>query len=487
MERIVFLTGRLAQASLQRVLASMDAPFAWEVREIGLQVAALMTADLIQRRVVPPVEADRIIVPGRCRGDLDVLSAHYRIPVVRGPEELKDIPQFFDRSAKPVDVSRHDITILAEIVDAPHLDLAALLERAGRLRADGADVIDLGCLPSTPFPHLEDAVKALKNAGFAVSVDSLDPQELLRGGYAGADYLLSLTPEHLWIADEVAATPVLVAREPADEPALYASIEAMQRRGRAFLADTVLDPIPFGFTASIVRYQRLRERFADVPILMGIGNLTELVDADTSGINALLFGIASELRVAAILTTQVSGHARRAVREADVARRLMYAAREGNVLPKGLIDKPGDGLLTVHDKKPFPDTADEISEIAHAIRDPNFRIQVAADGVHIYNRDGHHVAQDVFDLWPRLKLEREGAHAFYLGVELAHAQLAWQLGKRYSQDEPLGWGCAVDRKEQDLAAWRAPGPTMQRHRNPVLPSNPDGSTAGPARESDDDL
>jgi len=406
---------------------------------------------------------------------------------VRGPEELKDIPQFFDRSAKPVDVSRHDITILAEIVDAPHLEIAALLERAGRLRADGADVIDLGCLPSTPFPHLEDAVKALKAAGFAVSVDSLDPHELLRGGHAGADYLLSLTPDHLWLADEVAAVPVLVAREPADEPALYASIETLQQRGRTFLADTVLDPIPFGFTASIVRYQRLRERFADVPILMGIGNLTELVDADTSGINALLFGIASELRVAAILTTQVSAHARRAVREADVARRLMYAAREGNLLPKGLIDKPGDGLLTVHDRKPFPDTPGEISEIAHAIRDANFRIQVAADGVHIYNRDGHHVARDVFELWPQLKLQHDGAHAFYLGVELAHAQLAWQLGKRYSQDEPLAWGCAVDRTEQDLAAWRTPGPTMQRHRNPVAQANPDASASKPARESDDDL
>lgn len=483
MERIVFLTGRLAHASLERVLASMDAPFAWDVRDIGLQVAALMTAELIRRRVAAPVDADRIIVPGRCRGDLTALTAHYGIPVERGPEELKDIPQFFDHAARPVDLSKHDITILAEIVDAPQLDLASLLARAGQLRADGADVIDLGCLPSTPFPHLEDAVRALKVAGFPVSVDSLDPQELLRGGHAGADYLLSLTPDNLWIADEVAATPVLVAREPADEPALYASIEALQRRGRAFLADTVLDPIPFGFTASIARYHRLRERFADVPILMGIGNLTELVDADTSGINALLFGIACELRVSAILTTQVSGHARRAVREADVARRMMYAAREGNVLPKGLTDE----LLTVHAKRPFPDTPEEIGEVARAVRDPNFRIQVAPDGVHIYNRDGHHVAQDVFQLWPKLRLEHDGAHAFYVGVELAHAQLAWQLGKRYAQDEPLGWGCAVERRSQDLTAWHAPGPTMQRPRN--LGAAPaDGPGPGqPARESDDDL
>jgi dihydropteroate synthase len=483
MERIVFLTGRLAQASLERVLASMDAPFAWEVREIGLQVAGLMTADLIQRRVAAPIEADRIIVPGRCRGDLDALTQHYGIPVERGPEELKDIPQYFDRAAKPVDLTQHDITILAEIVDAPQLDVAALLARAQYLKFEGADVIDLGCLPSTPFPHLEDAVKALKAEGFRVSVDSLDPQELLRGGHAGADYLLSLTPDTLWIADEVASTPVLVAREPADEAALYASIETLQKRGRAFLADTVLDPIPFGFTASISRYQRLRERFADVPILMGIGNLTELVDADTTGINALLFGIAIELRISAILTTQVSGHARRAVREADVARRMMYAAREGNVLPKGLTDD----LLTVHSKRPFPDTADEISEVAHAIRDPNFRIQVASDGVHIYNRDGHHVAQDIFQLWPRLKLEQDGAHAFYLGVELAHAQLAWQLGKRYAQDEPLGWGCAVDKRALDLEAWHAPGPTMQKPRNTTGPRDDAPAPGGPARESNDDL
>jgi Family of unknown function (DUF6513) len=483
MERIVFLTGRLAHASLERVLAAMDAPFAWEVREVGVQVAALMTADLIQRRVAAPVEGDRIIVPGRCRGDLDALATHYGIPVVRGPEELKDLPQFFDRAAQPVDLSKHDITIFAEIVDAPQLDLAALLARAQHLRADGADVIDLGCLPSTPFQHLEDAVKALKAQGFRVSIDSLDPQELLRGGHAGADYLLSLTPETLWIADEVAATPVLVAREPADEQALYASIEMLQQRGRAFLADTVLDPIPFGFTASIARYTRLRERFADAPILMGIGNLTELVDADTTGINALLFGIASELRVAAILTTQVSGHARRAVREADVARRMMFAAREGNVLPKGLTDE----LLTVHAKRPFPDTPAEIGEVARAIRDPNFRIQVATDGVHIYNRDGHHVAQDVFDLWPRLKLEHDGAHAFYLGVELAHAQLAWLLGKRYSQDEPLAWGCAVDRPVQDLQAWKNPGATLQRHRNPAASASPPRDTDPGARESADDL
>jgi len=458
MEHIVFLTGRLAQPQLERVLAAIQpAPFTWEVREIGLQVAALMTADLIRRRVALPVQAQRIVVPGRCRGDLDALSAHYGMPVQRGPEELKDLPQFFDRAAQPIDLSEREVAIFAEIVDAPQLGVEAIVERARALQRDGADVIDLGCLPETAFDHLEDSVRALKAAGFAVSVDSVNPQELLRGGRAGADYLLSLTADTLWIADEVAATPVLVPQRGGDEASLYAAIDALSARGRAFLADSILDPIPFGFTASIVRYQRLRERFPEAPILMGVGNLTELTEADTSGINALLFGIAAELQVAAVLTTQVSAHARRAVREADWARRIMHAAAQQRMLPKGL----SDALMTVHAKRPFPDTPDEIAATAALVRDPNFRVQVSAAGLHVYNRDGLRLGQGAFELWPQLGLEHDAAHAFYMGVELANAEIAWRLGKRYVQDQPLDWGCAVERASENLDSWCAPGTTMK--------------------------
>ncbi|AYH43977.1 DUF6513 domain-containing protein [Azoarcus sp. DN11] len=458
MEHIVLLTGRLAQPALERVLTGMaPAPFTWEVREIGLQVAGLMTADMIRRRVPAPVAADRVLVPGRCRGDLDALSAHYGVPVERGPDELKDIPQYFNRSPSAGRLDTYDIDIFAEIVDAPRLEIAAIVERARRFAADGANVIDLGCLPATPFPQLEDAVVALKAEGFRVSVDSQDTDELLRGGRAGADYLLSLTADTLWIADEVAATPVLIPREPGDEASLYAAIETLSRRGRAFLADAILDPIPFGLLGSLCRYQRLRERFPDVAIMMGIGNVTELTEADTSGINAILFGIAAELRAGAVLTTQVSSHARRAVREADVARRMMYEARESSSLPKGMTD----ALMTVHAKRPFPDTPEEIDATAAAIRDPSFRVQVSERGLHIYNRDGHHVDTDPFALYPQLKLDGDTGHAFYLGVELARAEIAWSLGKRYVQDQPLDWGCATERRADDLLHQCAPGPTKQ--------------------------
>jgi len=479
MEHILFLTGRLAQPSLERVLGHMDSPpFTWEVRDLGLQVAALMTADMIRRRVPVPVvsaaageqperRVDRIIVPGRCRGDLDGLAQHFGIAVRRGPEEVKDLPLFFDRAAKTHALDEYEAAIFAEIVDAPRLTPDEIVARATRLRSDGADVIDLGCLPDTAFDHLEDSVQALKAAGFTVSIDSHDTAELLRGSRAGADYLLSLTLDTLWVADEVASTPILIPRTPSDDASLHEAVEIMQRRGRRFLADPILEPIPFGLAASIVRYHRLRERFPEVPIMMGVGNLTELTEADTSGINALLFGICAELDVAAVLTTQVSDHACRAVKEADWARRIMHAARRYNTLPKGM----SDALMTVHAKRPFLDTPEEIAAIASQVRDPNFRVQVSRTGLHVYNRDGMCLGRGAFELWPQLGLQGDAPHAFYMGVELARAEIAHQLGKRYVQDQPLDWGCAVDRHDEALDEWSRPGTTMPPARRRQSPSD----------------
>ncbi|MBV8538282.1 MAG: dihydropteroate synthase, partial [Alphaproteobacteria bacterium] len=102
-------------------------------------------------------------------------------------------------------------------------------------------------------------------------------------------------------------------------------------------------------------------------------------------------------------------------------------------------------------------------DTAARIRDGNFRIEVAADGIHVYNRDLHRVARTAMELYPALGVENDGAHAFYLGVELARAEIAWQLGKRYVQDEALGWGCAVDAPPEPSAR-HAPGPTLEARR-----------------------
>lgn len=476
-ENILFLTGKLAEKSLHKVLEDMQpTEFSYRIAQLGVSVAALLTPQLIMRRLPDAGDADRIIVPGLCKGDLELLVEKYGVPVVRGPDDLKDLPQFFGRGGREVDLSRFDVKIFAEIVEAPQLTVDGVVARAREFRRQGADVVDLGCLPNTPFPHLKDSIQALKQEGFKVSVDSLNTDDLLLAGKAGADYLLSLTEKTLWVADEVASTPILIPTTPTNQRSLYRAIEGMLKRGKSFIADAILDPIPFGFTDSIVRYQRLRKRYPDIEIMMGVGNLTELTDADTTGINAMLFGIITELKVNAVLATSVSSHAVYAVAEADVARRIMYAAREENRLPRDY----SDGLLGLHDKRPFTYTPEEVQELASQIKDPSFRIIISRDGMHVFNRDGIHCDTDPFKLYPYLNVDQDGSHAFYLGVELARAQIAWQLKKRYSQDEELEWGCATLAKDPDGRVEHRDAALKEKREKRVEQDNED-ATCGPRK------
>jgi dihydropteroate synthase-like protein len=436
-EKILFLTGKLAENSLNRVLENMPSKqFEAQVLNIGVSVAALMTPQMILRRVAKVANADKIIVPGLCVGNLNELEQYYGVPVLKGPIDLKDLPQFFGHERQTTDLSQYATSIFAEIVDAPFLTVEKILERAEIFRAQGANVIDLGCLQNTPFAHLERSIQALQARDFVVSVDSLNHEELLRAGQAGANFLLSLNVDSLWIAKEVDSIPVLIPKKSSQITSLYRAIEQMQAWDKPFIADPILEPIPFGFTDSILRYQRLRKRYPKINIMMGVGNLTELTDADTTGINALLFGIISELNINAVLTTSVSPHACNAIAEADSARRTMFAAKQDSRLPRGYSNE----LLGLHDRKPFPYNKDEIESFVGMIKDPNFRIQVCEEGIMIYNRDGLRQDIDPFRLYPHLNVDDDASHAFYLGVELARAQIAWQLKKRYVQDEELAWG-----------------------------------------------
>ena len=69
--------------------------------------------------------------------------------------------------------------------------------------------------------------------------------------------------------------------------------------------------------------------------------------------------------------------------------------------------------------------------------------------------------------FPDLDVTSDGAHAFYLGAELAKAETAWRLGKRYVQDEALDWGCAADADVEDSTAFKKAGHT--RHSGPDAP------------------
>src|SRR6516165_10252181 len=130
-ERIVCLTGHLARTRLEKVLTGLGDPrFEFCVVDMGVKVAALMTEAIIARRLPRPVQGDRVLVPGRCRADLDRLSAEIGVSFERGPDELHDIPAYFGKIGRTFDLSRHDMRIFAEIVDAPTLTVDAIVARA---------------------------------------------------------------------------------------------------------------------------------------------------------------------------------------------------------------------------------------------------------------------------------------------------------------------------------------------------------------------
>ena len=457
-DSILFLTGRLAEPRLTETVETLGLePGSWTVSSLNIKVAALMTEAIVRNRLKSTGAATRVIVPGRSRMDLASLSSHYGVPFERGPDEIVDLPVYFGRGGKPPDLSRHDLRIFAETIEAPTLSTEELVRRATAQRAAGADVIDIGCQPGAPFPHLEATIAALKAGGFKVSVDSGDEAELRRGALAGADFLLSLDETNLEIVKGTTCVPILVPKPHGDLASLVRAIDKAEAGGIPHIADPVLDPIHFGFTASLERYAELRRLRPGVEILMGTGNLTELTDADSQGVTALLLGICSELAIRNVLVVQVSPHTRRTVQEHDAARRLMYRAHEDGALPKGY----GGGLLSLHELRPFPQPPEDIAAAAGAIRDNNFRIEAAEDGVHIYNRGGHHVATEPMALFPKLGVETDGAHAFYLGYELAKAEIAFKLAKRYTQDAQLDWGVAAEKGREDLTRHAVAGATLK--------------------------
>ena len=138
--------------------------------------------------------------------------------------------------------------IFAEIVDAPAFRVQQLAERATALSAKGADVIDIGCQPGVPFPHLEETVTKLVNLGMTVSVDSGDLEELRRGAQAGAHFVLSLDETSLEVINGTQAVPILLSNPHGDLGSLLRAIDRANELGIKHIADPVLDPIHFGLT-----------------------------------------------------------------------------------------------------------------------------------------------------------------------------------------------------------------------------------------------
>ena len=441
-QHIHFVTGRLAEFSLRGVLAEL-APrvgFEYTLDVLGITVAALLTTDWIAPRIRVPPGTSRVVLPGYCQGELDVVEKVAGVPVERGPRDLRRLPEFFGQSAAADDYGAYDIEILAEINHAPRLKLPDILAEAEQLRADGADVIDVGCEPGQPWPQVGEVVAALVSAGHRVSIDSVNPREIEPAVRAGAELVLSVNSANRDAAVDWGCPVVAVPDDPATLAGLDETIDHLARHGVPLRIDPILEPIGFGFAASLGRYLEIRRRYPDAELMMGIGNLTELTDADSAPINVLLLGFCQELEIRSVLTTQVINWARSSVRECDLARRLVYHAYRHRTLPKRLEPR----LVMLRDSELLPHGAEALERLAREIKDPNFRLFAEREQLHAISAGLHVSDPDPFALFEKLQAASSRplgeSHAFYLGYELAKAFTALTLGKEYRQDEALDWG-----------------------------------------------
>jgi dihydropteroate synthase-like protein len=437
----LFVTGKLAEPALRRVLAELAprAGFDHSIAVLPISVVALATTPWVARHLAAPAGVDRVMLPGLCGGETAVIEAAIGLPVQRGPADLRDLPELFGQGGgRPADYGGHDIAILAEINHGPRLGLATILAQAEKYRAAGADVIDLGCDPGPSWCGVGDTVRALRAEGFRVSIDSFDRTEVEAAVAAGAELVLSLNSGNVAFARAWGCEVVALPDVPATLEGLDRTIARLQDDGVPFRIDPVLEPIGFGFAASLGRFLEVRRRWPDAAMLMGVGNLTELTDVDSAGVNVLLLGFCQEVGIRSVLTTEVINWCRSAVRELDLARRLVHYAWQNKVLPKKLEPE----LVLLRDPKLREHGEDVLRELAAAIKDRNFRLFAERGLLHVLNNEMFLHGADPFALFQQMQEHTaiDPAHAFYLGYEMAKAVTALTLGKNYVQDQALHWG-----------------------------------------------
>lgn len=471
--RILLPTGSKAEPLVDSAVRSsgIDA----EVRVTG-EIASFLSPAML-RNLLGSVSCDLVIVSGMCTASFDEIEEEFGIPVYRGPRHAADLPLIFsclDRVALsrtvPADdlletrrreeamarlreqeeTARGDILIrgvplggdsrirvLAEIMDAHRHP--ALRREVERFFAAGADIVDLGFGFDASPEDVARVFSLLDDIPGPLALDSQDPA-LIRAGLARADLVLSLQEENIpAVAAEVARAGVAAVVVPG-EAGLEANLAAAADAGIGpLIADPLLRPAGSGLVDSLDGFVPCGR-----PLFFGAGNVTELIDADSIGVNALLCAMAAECGAAIIFTSEHSDKTRGSVAEMRRATEMLALARD-RPYPKDL----GLDLLVIKEKRrrheppltygrciDAPPAPDEM------VYDPRGAVRIGIEDGYIVavHRDCAYRSRSADDLLAALLADGRVSrldHAGYLGRELSRAELALRFDRSFEQDGPF--------------------------------------------------
>ena len=260
-------------------------------------MAALLTPKWVARHLEVPKtstgSSSQVTAPA-----ISARSSRKRgIAVERGPVDLRDLPRHFGQAGGPTPVTEpiRSRSWLRSIMPRDSRSMQ-LIEEARRLRSEGADVIDLGCVPGTRWTDVGHAIDRLKQEELRISIDSFDPVEVATAAAAGAELVLSVHADNRDQALDWGVEVVAIPDQPGTLDGLDQTVEFLVKHGVPFRIDPIIEPIGFGFAASLGRYLEVRRRYPGASMMMGIGNLTELTDVNSAGVNTILAGFCEELR-----------------------------------------------------------------------------------------------------------------------------------------------------------------------------------------------
>ncbi len=360
----LLLTGRMAYDDLRRLTSGFDNV---QVEELPISVAAFTTPRLVSRHIfklVNKYKPDMILVSGLANGDYSKLSEEVGVPIRKGTRYLSVVPLLLRNlhdvksllsANEPADtVIRKKILedlrgridqieeqavfgirnfklhsglsigmdlpprVMAEVVDATSRPIESCVLNA-QYYSKWADIIDVGCTVNKPDPErVSEIVAELRKFGLPLSIDTLDPGEIIAGVDAGAEIVLSIDRGNLdavkRIPEDVALVCLptnvsegLFSRDPSERARICVETcnELRSKGYENLLADPLMEaPINPGLMRSLIAYYHCRQLDSELPFLAGVGNVTEFIDADTSGVNAILACLGIELGISVLLSTE---------------------------------------------------------------------------------------------------------------------------------------------------------------------------------------